>query len=132
MLIHIAACLSFTVSVQSIHTFTESQLQDFLHLRRLFLTRKALLAAEKDVVMSQLTDSNITSHSPHVDRLSSGLDLSKILKQYTLAEYRIFLQIAFVARRGVSVLCTVEPALKSCHSQAHLTLCMLPLGLGSR
>ena len=100
------------VCMQSIHTFTESQLQDFLHLRRLFLTRKALLAAEKDVVISQLTDMSTTSHSPHVDRLSSGLDLSKILKQYALAEYRIFLQIAFAARRGVSLPCIPGPCLR--------------------
>lgn len=82
---------------------SEEQISDLLYLRKLYLTKRGLLAAERGAMTLQMRNSDSWRHSPgdNLDRLS---DLSSRLKENAAADYAAYLKIACSVRRGVCAL----------------------------
>lgn len=96
--------------VQRILGITKKQAQDLMYLRKLYLTQRGLLAADRGAMTIEMRNSDPQHSLPaaHLDRFEglSNLDrlsdLSSRLKANAAADYAAYLKIACAVRRGVS------------------------------
>lgn len=80
---------------------SEAQIQDLLHLRRLFCGKIGQLARSRKALMSQLPSESIgASHAS--DKLDQVTTLAEQLRANGSEEYRTYMQYASTFYRGVS------------------------------
>ena len=81
---------------------SEAQIQDLLHLRRLFCGKIGQLGRARRSLLSQLPSESIgTSHAS--DKLDQVTSLAEQLRANGSEEYRTYMQFASTFYRGVSV-----------------------------
>lgn len=91
---------------------SDEQVQDALYLRRLYLTRRGQLAAEREAMTLQLH--RLDAHQPPPeDKLNRLSDLSARLKNNAAADYTAYLKVACATRRGVGFLLSPRHILSS-------------------
>ncbi|DBA94292.1 hypothetical protein WJX77_011761 [Trebouxia sp. C0004] len=75
-------------------------MQDFAHLRRLYLTRRALHAFERKKLLDQMQDSD--SALPHPADSQIGVpELAAKLRQNAADDYEVYIKLGYAVRRGV-------------------------------
>ena len=85
---------------------SEEQISDTLYLRRLYLTKRGLLAVERSKLMSEMhaagsPDTAIPTARESLDKLCG---LASNLQQNAVEDYQIYIKVAAAVRRGVSSL----------------------------
>lgn len=75
-------------------------MQDFAYLRRLYLTRRALLALERKQLMAQTLVTANSLPDP-ADGFESVSDLASKLCQNAQQDYEVYIKIGYAVRRGV-------------------------------
>lgn len=75
-------------------------MQDFAYLRRLYLTRRALLALERTKLMAQTPVTGNSLPDP-ADGFESVSDLASKLCQNAQQDYEVYIKIGYAVRRGV-------------------------------
>lgn len=76
-------------------------MQDILLLRKLYLTRRGLLAAQRDAIADEMKASSKSLPSP--DNLVKLSELSARLQQIAAEDYGAYVKIACAFRRGVRI-----------------------------
>ena len=76
-------------------------MQDMMHLRRIYVTRRGLHAMERRALLSQAPVSHHQIPLPS-DNLTQLSDLASQLKKNAADDYRVYHRIACALRRGVS------------------------------
>lgn len=116
--------------LQRLLTFSEEQMRDIMHLRRIYVTRRGLHAMERRALLSQAPVSHHQIPLPS-DNLTQLSDLASQLKKNAADDYRVYHRIACALRRGVSCSRTCRVVLRmssfadSSHYQAVALLPML-------
>ncbi len=89
--------------MQRILGFNEDQMQDFYYMRRLYLTRRAVLAQQRNTLIAQM---NVSSgHLPDPsDSLNDATDFAAKLRQNAVEDYEVYVKVSCAVRRGVSLL----------------------------
>lgn len=82
---------------------SEQQIQDLLLLRKLYLTRRGLLAVQRESLTRELHADSQPSLSAS-DMLTKVSDISAKLRQNAAEDYLAYIKIACAGRRGVSFL----------------------------
>ena len=101
--------------LQRLLAFSEEQLRDMMHLRRIYVTRRGLHAMERRELLSQAAASHHQMPLPS-DNLTQLSDLASQLKKNAADDYRVYHRIACALRRGVS-----------CSDLLHHTCCIMLL-----
>lgn len=110
---HMLAAESMLLGVlhlQNTVELSEEQIQDLLHLRRLFCGKIGQLARARRSLLSQLPSESIgMSHAS--DKLDQVTSLAEQLRVNGSEEYRTYMQFASTFYRGVGVhdCCTMPP-----------------------
>ena len=99
--LHPCAFVLIQVGLQRLLAFSEEQLRDLMHLRRIYVTRRGLHAMERRELLSQAPVSHHQMPLPS-DNLTQLSDLASRLQKNAADDYRVYHRIACAARRGVS------------------------------
>lgn len=88
-------------ALQELLSLSDAQMQDFAHLRRLYLTKRALLAFERKKLVNQMQESD--SALPHPADGQIGVpELAAKLRQNATDDYEVYIKLGYAVRRGVS------------------------------
>ena len=128
----------FNAVLQAAMQYTESQIQDLLHLRRLFIQRIGQLARERKSLLDNMAQCK--TNMGHVcDKVCEVSKWSELLRENGDEEHRSYMQIITASCRGVSLLfkrmpvgkwtIRILPAPCACHATS--PQCMLITMLGS-
>lgn len=101
--------------LQNAVELSEAQIQDLLHLRRLFCGKIGQLGRARKALMSQLPSESIgASHAS--DKLDQVTSLAEQLRANGSEEYRTYMQYASTFYRGVSARssCTTDLLMAVC------------------
>lgn len=100
----VMCCNQFALPLlQRILSFTDAQMQDFSYLRRLYLTKRALFALERQKLLVQMHASSSCLPDPS-DGLGGVSDLAAKLRRNAHEDYEVYIKIGYAVRRGVSSL----------------------------
>ncbi|KAL3139121.1 hypothetical protein ABBQ32_005913 [Trebouxia sp. C0010 RCD-2024] len=91
---------AFYTNLTRLLTFSEEQMRDIMHLRRIYVTRRGLHAMERRALLSQAPVSHHQIPLPS-DNLTQLSDLASQLKKNAADDYRVYHRIACALRRGV-------------------------------
>lgn len=80
---------------------TELQRQDYIYLRRIYLTRRYAFAMARQALLAQAAINRDQMPLPS-DNLSHIQDLAAALQKNATEDYRVYHRVACAARRGVS------------------------------
>ncbi len=95
--------LSDRAALQELLSLSDAQMQDFAYLRRLYLTKRSLLAFERKNLVDQMQDSD--SALPHPADGQIGVpELAAKLRQNAADDYEVYIKLGYAVRRGVSLL----------------------------
>ena len=89
-------------ALQEVLFLSDAQMQDFAFLRRLYLTKRAVLAFERKKLVEQLHINSSTMPHPAEGELNAS-DLAGKLRQNALEDYEVYIKIGYAVRRGVSL-----------------------------
>ena len=81
---------------------SKDQIQDFLLLRRLYLTRRGLLAVEREALVADLHRASMHELSS-TESFAKMVDVSAKLRQNAAEDYLAYIKVACAARRGVGI-----------------------------
>lgn len=89
---------------QELLGLSDKQISDTLYLRRLYLTKRGLLAIERSKLMSEMHEASspetaIPTARESLDKLCG---LASKLQQNAIEDYQIYIKVAAAVRRGVS------------------------------
>ena len=87
--------------MQEAMDLSQEQIEDVLHLRRLYLSRRALLAAERDSLLCKVHAAK-PKQQYAADNLQQAMDVSARLRAIAVEDYTAYLKVACSVRRGVS------------------------------
>ena len=90
------------VAPQEVLFLSDAQMQDFAFLRRLYLTKRAVLAFERKKLVEQLHINSSTLPHPAEGELNAS-DLAGKLRQNAREDYEVYIKIGYAVRRGVSL-----------------------------
>ena len=94
--------------LQAAMQYTESQIQDLLHLRRLFIHRIGQLARERKTLLDGMAQCK-TNMSQVCDKVCEVSKWSDLLRENGDEEHRSYMQIITASCRGVSLLLKSMP-----------------------
>lgn len=89
--------------LQNLVALSQEQIQDFLLLRRLYLTKRSLLAVEREALVSDLHKASMHELNS-TESFAKMVDVSAKLRQNAAEDYLAYIKVACAARRGVSFL----------------------------
>ena len=89
-------------ALQRVLFLSDAQMQDFAFLRRLYLTKRAVLAFERKKLVEQLHVNSSTLPHPAEGELNAS-DLAGKLRQNAREDYEVYIKIGYAVRRGVSL-----------------------------
>lgn len=95
-----SGCAAF----QELLSLSDAQMQDFAHLRHLYLTKRALLAFERKKLVNQMQESDSVLPHPADGQLEVS-ELAAKLRQNAADDYEVYIKLGYAVRRGVSYLC---------------------------
>ena len=121
--------------LQNLLAFTDSQMADAAYLRRLYLTRRALLAKQRKDLLAAAHASPSCLPDP-ADGVGCASDLAAKLRMNALEDYEVYIKISCAARRGVGhallrqpfcriIVQHTKPPPQACYSCATQLLSML-------
>ena len=79
---------------------SDDQIQDALYVRRLYLTRRGLLALEKEALLQKIHQADPEQASA-ADHLQQAMDVTARLRAIAVEDYTAYLKVACALRRGV-------------------------------
>lgn len=85
--------------LQDLLGLSEKQVCDILLLRKLYLNKRGLLAAQRDAVADEMKASS--KSLPNPDNLAKLSDMSARLQKIAAEDYGAYVKIACAFRRGV-------------------------------
>ena len=108
------------LALQILLGLSKEQIQDFLLLRKLYLTKRSLLATQREALIRELHQSS--SQLSASDILAKVLEISGKLRQNAAEDYLAYIKTACAARRGVSFV----PFRSLCFVASHLYVHQIP------
>ncbi|KAA6416967.1 MAG: hypothetical protein FRX49_13067 [Trebouxia sp. A1-2] len=92
--------VSWFMSLQELLSLSDAQMQDFAHLRHLYLTKRALLAFERKKLVNQMQESDSVLPHPADGQLEVS-ELAAKLRQNAADDYEVYIKLGYAVRRGV-------------------------------
>ena len=87
--------------LQSLLDLSEAQVDDALYIRRLYLTKRGLLAVERNALMAEMD--TVNKAIPHAtESLASVSNVASLLQQNAIQDYQVYIKVCAAMRRGVS------------------------------
>lgn len=76
-------------------------MDDALYIRRLYLTKRGLLAVERNALMAEMD--TVNKAIPHAtESLASVSNVASLLQQNAIQDYQVYIKVCAAMRRGVS------------------------------
>jgi len=95
--------LTTLLVLQSFLGLSQDQVEDLLYIRRLYLTKRGLLAMERNALMAETINDGCDKAIPTArESLDSLTDLASALQQNAMEDYQVYIKVAAAVRRGVS------------------------------
>lgn len=87
--------------MQSLLDLSEAQVDDALYIRRLYLTKRGLLAVERNALMAEMD--TVNKAIPHAtESLASVSNVASLLQNNAIQDYQVYIKVCAAMRRGVS------------------------------
>ena len=97
-------CCQPVCPLQVVLNLSESQVQDLLFIRRLNLTKRCVLSAERTALMQRMAASEAEALDNRCDHLQTVSLLTAQLQQNTAEDRQVYYKLAKALYRGVSTL----------------------------
>lgn len=87
-------------TLPSLLDLSEAQVDDALYIRRLYLTKRGLLAVERNALMAEMD--TVNKAIPHAtESLASVSNVASLLQQNAIQDYQVYIKVCAAMRRGV-------------------------------
>ena len=112
-------------ALQELLLLSDAQMQDFAHLRRLYLTKRALLAFERKKLVHQMQDSETALPHP-ADGQIGVPEVAAKLRQNAADDYEVYMKVGYAVRRGVRCKCVLLAWLACIDTTSANCICWFP------
>ncbi|KAL0033744.1 hypothetical protein WJX77_003466 [Trebouxia sp. C0004] len=87
-------------TLPSLLDLSDAQVDDALYIRRLYLTKRGLLAVERNALMAEMD--TVNKAIPHAtESLASVSNVASLLQQNAIKDYHVYIKVCAAMRRGV-------------------------------
>jgi hypothetical protein len=107
--------------LQSLLDLSDAQVDDALYIRRLYLTKRGLLAVERNALMAEMD--TVNKAIPHAtESLASVSNVASLLQQNAIQDYQVYIKVCAAMRRGVnSTSCLLLKSMSTLHYSVHFS-----------